>query len=58
MDQNQAKRRGEGPECDNVAVKAVRVKVVGQDELSLLPAQVDIGGFGVEAGGWYYASLL
>jgi len=35
----QARRRGEGPECDNVAVKAVRVKVVGQDELSLLPAQ-------------------
>ena len=46
---DQARRRGESPECDNVARKAVRVKVVGQDELSLLPAQV--GNEGV-VGSW------
>ena len=39
----QTRRRGEGRDCDNVAVKAVRVKVVAEDELSLLPAQVGIG---------------
>jgi len=35
----QAKRRGEGPGCENLAVQRVAVKVVREDELSLLPAQ-------------------
>ena len=36
----QARRGSSQTSCDNSAVQTVRVKVVGQQELAVLPAQV------------------